>query len=525
MKKLLLLMVVLTTSLSCKKFLTERPEDFLSPENYYETEAQLDFALNGVYTVMTENGTYASAMLGRLGLEADEGYNNNATDNASVSDYAVFSSDAKIQLYWTVLYKGIDRANRLLENLHKPAMNETKRDRIKGQALFLRSYYYLMLVTRFGDVPLLLKSAADGSPESVQVPKTAAKEIYNQILADMEEASGLVADITAVESAGRVSKSAVWGIMARVCLYMAGNPINDVAKYQEAIMWANKVISLNYHQLNSSYQQVFINYAQDKYDLKESIWEVEFWGNGIGVYTGSAGAVGMINGIGGTADDNIGRATGVLFTTKWHLQVYEAGDLRRDWTIAPFRYEGNPPVESNWSASVNQIYTRYCGKWRRKYELVTPKGNRTPQNFPLLRYSDVLLMLAEAENEVNKTPTEAAYTAINQVRRRGFGKPINTPDPTLDIQNQDYETFKLTIRNERAKELGFEGLRKNDLVRWGIFYDRMKVIYADVEPGNNAAIRAAKKYYGNVTQRDVVWPIPSYELGINKKLEQHDLWK
>jgi hypothetical protein len=445
MKKLLFSIVMLMTMVSCKKFLTERPQDFLSPENYYETEAQLDYALNGVYSILTENGTYGNQMLGRLGLEADEGYNNSSTDNATVSDYGVFSSDAKIQLYWTLLYKGIDRANRLLENLHKPTMNETKRNNIKGQALFLRSYYYFLLVTRFGDVPLLLKSAADGSPESVQIPKSATKDVYDQILLDMEQSADLVAAITAVESAGRVSKSAVWGIMARVCLYMAGKPINDNTKYQEAIKWANKVIGLNYHELNSSYQQIFINYAQDKYDLKESIWEVEFWGNGTGIYTGSAGYVGMINGIGGTADDNIGRATGVLFTSKWHLQVYETGDLRRDWTIAPFRYEGNPPVESNWSASVNQIYTRYCGKWRRKYETVTPKSTKTPQNFPLLRFSDVLLMLAEAENEVHQAPSLAAYDAINRVRRRGFGKPINTPDAVVDIKNQDYITFKQTI--------------------------------------------------------------------------------
>src|SRR5690606_16957620 len=121
----------------------------------------------------------------------------------------------------------------------------------------------------------------------------------------------------------------------------------------------------------------------------------------------SAGLVGVMNGIGDTNSDTWGRTIAILFTTGWHLRVYEDGDLRKNWTIAPFRFVNN--AKQNWSGSINQVYTRHCGKWRREYETLTPKDARSPQNFPLLRYSDVLLMLAEAENELHNGPTAAAY--------------------------------------------------------------------------------------------------------------------
>src|SRR5690606_4943192 len=215
----------------------------------------------------------------------------------------------------------------------------------------------------------------------------------------------------------RVSKSAIWGVLARTCLYVAGNPINDVSRYEEARDWAKKVMDTGVHRLNTSFPQVFINHVRDIYDIEESIWEVEFWGNGTGVYANLGGYVGRNNGIGNTQDPNVGYAVGATRIARPLYFKFKSDDLRRDWAIAPFRYVGNPADTVYWESG--QLYQRYCGKWRRTYELILPRSTtRTATNFPLLRYSDVLLMFAEAENEVNGSPTEEAYEAINQVKRR-----------------------------------------------------------------------------------------------------------
>lgn len=524
MKKQLIIICILAGSFSaCNKILDKQPIDFLSPENYYNTEGQLNTALNAIYTTLGSTGTYANNMLGRMGLDADEGFNNYTLDIASAGDYNVPTTDTKILAYWTALYQGINRANLLLQNVQKPEMDEAKRDNIRGQALFLRAYYYLMLVTRFGDVPLILQTATSPEAEQVQRPRTPALQVYQQIFEDMKEAAPLVADAASLNGGGRISKSTVWGMLARVCLYMAGNPINDQSKYAEAKLWAKKVIDLGFHELNPSFQQVFINYAADIYDIRESIWEVEFWGNGTGLYTTNGGMVGRNNGIGNTQDPNVGYAVGVLHTSVWLYNLYSSTDLRKDWVIAPFRYTGNPATVSDWSSS--QIIDRYCGKYRRIYEVVIPRNTaRTPINYPLLRYADVLLMFAEADNEVSGGPTAEAYEAINQVRRRGAGLPVNMPDPSVDLSGLDQVSFFEELQDERSRELAFENLRKNDLVRWNIFLPRMQYALSQVAGSTTTIGRWADTYFRNASERDVLWPIPAYEMTVNKELVQNPGW-
>jgi hypothetical protein len=613
---LIIMMLAVITLASCKKFLDTSPSDFLSPKNYYETEAQLNTGLTGVYVTLASQSLYCNNMLARMGLEADEGFCSNATELSGVAGYNVSTTDSKVLSYWQALYAGINRANLVLENINKPQMDETRRSRIKGETLFLRAYFYFMLVSTFNDIPLVLKTPITAASQDIQLAPTPAKEVYSQILKDMEEASLLVDDISIVNHGGRISKSAVWGIMARVCLYMAGNPVNDHTKYADAKKWAEKVMTEGTHSLNTSFQDVFINYAQDKYDIKESIWEVEFWGNNSTAYT-IGGMVGRNNGIrqntGG--DPSIGYSPGYLHPTLWMYNIYEptgvsySNDLRRDWSIAPFSYVGNnTSTKVNWAT--NQIYQRYCGKWRRENEVLLPKADiRTPQNFPLLRYSDVLLMYAEADNEING-PNNESIAAVNMVRRRGYGKYLNgfnvvsesiksitlnnggsgyTSAPTVtitggegngatataaivggkvtaititnsgnkfktvptvtitggggslatatatltSITDADFtanytaskEDFRAAIQNERSRELNFELLRRGDLVRWGKFLERLTSIKTEVTNSSSSVDRNnALICYSNFSDRDVLWPIPSYEIGVNPNLIQNKGW-
>lgn len=521
-----LVLLVLINS-SCEKILDNKPQDFLQPDAYYETESHLNTALKGVYAILADNAVYCNYMLGRMGLEADEGFPDSNSDLLTVTYYNVSAADVKILQHWTALYAGINRANLLLQNIDKPTMDEKNRKSIRGQAMFLRAYYYFMLVSRFGDVPLLLETNLSGKIEDVQVSRTSAKQVYEQIITDMTAAADLVPAIDVVASTGRVSQSAVWGMLARVCLHMAGNPLNETAKFAEAAMWAKKVMDAGKHVLNPSYEQIFINYAQDKYDYKESIFEVEFWGNATGIYTNTGGMVGRLNGI-LSSDAAIGLSTGVLHTTPWMYELYDTNDFRRDWSIATYRYVGDPGVKTEWTG-VGNVAQRFCGKFRREYETLTPKGaTYTPQNFPLLRYSDVLLMYAEADNEVNG-PQTASKEAVNMVRRRGYGKllPGATNVSEADLSSDDNGNqmdFRNAIRDERARELNFELLRKTDLVRWGIFLPRMKASLEQVNTGTSGLLNNSRLYYSNTSERDVLWPLPAYDMGINRKLVQNPGW-
>jgi hypothetical protein len=182
------------------------------------------------------------------------------------------------------------------------------------------------------------------------------------------------------------------------------------------------------HSLNPSFSQVFINYAQDKYDIKESIWEVEYWGNRTDAYT-ETGWVGYVNGP-SSSNALTGNGYGGVRITANLYSLYEPGDLRRDWAIANFTYNSTGELGSKkfvTTTSNSSLYTRQCAKFRREYEVLLPKnGSATPQNFPVLRYSDVLLMFAEAENEINGGPTQAAIDAVNLVRQRSWSTGIKS---------------------------------------------------------------------------------------------------
>ena len=151
LKHILLLAGII--SLASCSFLDMKPQDFLAPSQYYKTEADLETALTGVYSTLHDGALYKNYMLGRLGLDADLGYDNRDGDVGTSSQYLTAASDVKVEGFWQSLYKGINNANRLLAEVDNPDIDiaQTRRDEIKGEALFLRSYYYFLLVSSFGD--------------------------------------------------------------------------------------------------------------------------------------------------------------------------------------------------------------------------------------------------------------------------------------------------------------------------------------------------------------------------------------
>lgn len=603
--KLLFPVVLLLTS--CNDFLNLTPTDFVSPENFYQTAEQLDAARNSVYATLADNALYQANALYMLGWEGDEGYMNRASIVTGPHNYNFTSSDYYVSYFWRNLYNGINRANVVLENLDRnPDIDESFRNEIRGEVLFLRGYYHFLLVQYYGDVPL--KTESSSSVLSVHVPRTPAREVYEQILEDMKTAEEMVPDITEVGHAGKVTKSAVRGVLARVCLHMAGQPINDTSKWAEARMWARKVMDdgIAAHALNPSFPQVFINHAADLYDIKESIWEAEFWGTLDGVVT-KYGFQGFYNGPVNYYNLTTGRSDAYLNITAKLYNSYQPGDIRKHWTIQHFTYaDTGPNGTKTFNSDVTRELDKYYiapAKWRREYETALPKTVvGSGQNVPLLRYSDVLLMFAEADNELNG-PTQEAIEALNQIRKRAYVTGIKniqiinggsgyteapdvtfsgggglgaeaeavirdgsvaeirllndeltfykygsyTSPPTVTISGgngdgaqavatiftpedalvptearQSKEKFREFIRAERMRELAFEGFRKMDLHRWGIFFEVMQDMANTIS--HDAPGSWFIENYSRVQPKHQFWPIPQEELLVNKAIVQNPGW-
>ncbi|TZF82591.1 RagB/SusD family nutrient uptake outer membrane protein [Pedobacter sp. BS3] len=509
------LVALLTTS--CKKFLEETPTDFISPENYFTNEAGLNSALTGVYDILGKEEVYGS-YIPLMHAQADEGFYSRSAQTTGTQVYNFDASDSSVGWLWTYLYQGIERANLLLANIDNvPVDDQAAKNAIKGAAKFLRAYYYFMLVDYFGDVPL--KTTPSTSVNNVDIARTPVKEVYNFIVSEMEEAEGMVYTADKIGYGGRISKTTVEGILARVYLTMAGEPLKDVSKYADALKWAQKVKASGLHSLNSDFKNIFIRYCSDQYDIKESMWEVELYGNRGGDF--EAGRIGNTIGL-QCNDQDYGYSYGFINTTAKLYNSYESTDTRRDWTIAPYQYtynvvNGVSTVKDSTFFTSTQIYNRNCGKWRRIYEKVLPRNkNYTPINFPLLRYSDVLLMIAEAENEVNG-PTDIAKNALKEVRDRAHASDLTTAI-------SDPGDFRKLVKAERYRELAFEGLRKHDLIRWGEFVSTMNDIGTDITNTGGTNYSYGALAGKNVRVKHKLFPIPINEISLNRAMVQNPGW-
>ncbi len=506
---------------SCDDFLDKEP-DFLSPDHYYKTSEQVESALNGVYNRLIDpNGRmYSKALYSYFAISDEAFYKNISINNIRVMQFDAGSLD--IGRFWEALYEGVSRANYLLAYTDESALDTPEKAAMKGEALFLRGYYYFLLTSYFGEVPLKLTPTE--SPNEKPQGKASLEAIYTQIVKDMRDAEKLVLDIDQLGTNERVSKTAVQAVLARVYLKMAGAPLNDEARYADALTYANLVVSSAKHELNRDYQQIFINHSQDINDPGECIWEVGMYGNKIGTED-LAGSVGVENGI-LCSDVNIGYSGGAMQVTKRLYDAFEEGDLRRDWNIAPYYYDtdANTGVTSRKYFSEKQIYNRNPGKWRREYEIGTKAQLYNSTNFPIIRYSDVLLMKAEAINAVNHGPNDEAYEAINQVRRRAWGLDPAVPSPDCDLAGLGGEQeFLEAVQKERFCELCFEGQRKLDLIRWGIYVSTMND-YGREAAADGGSFSYAGNSGNNVTARNVLFPIPNNELTINKLMTQNPGW-
>lgn len=354
-----------------------------------------------------------------------------------------------------------------------------------AEARALRGLYYFELVRWYGNIALMKNTQMSNQHPSTFVQADPA-EVYRFIEDDLKFAADNLPysteDDVRKESSFRMSKGAALGLLAKVYATWAGYPVHDTSKWEQAALTAQTLIESKKHSLLQNYEQLWKNTCNGVWAPEESLIEVSFYAPTV-TGTNSEDPVGRIGKWNGVIANEIpgvrGRNAGnvkVLYTFYRDWENKE-NDLRCNLSIADYKYVGT--VKTPYS-------TKGPDEDQKNWQLLTPakwdtekyvsksnvliNGERSNINWYILRYSDVLLLYAEALNEWKKSPNDDAYNAVNMIRRRGFGLPVDAANEIADLPaGLDYQGFQKAIRKERAYELAFEGHRRQDLVRWGIY--------------------------------------------------------
>jgi hypothetical protein len=469
---------------SCKKYLDEQPITSFGTAFVFSNTATAYQAISGVYSQLTGDQGYGIRLSLYYTVDNDETQGPTAAsdnDRRDIARYQATPGNAQLNSPFLQLFRGIEYANICIANIpNMSGYKDSKQlQRMYGEALTLRAQFYFEAIRNWGDLPANFQPAAVLAVTNPLPTRVNRDTLYNHLLDDLLTAEAVVPWRGDVASIGdpldeRITKGVVKGLRARIALFRAGYSLRNGSKimersadyanyYKIARDECNDIINSGQHNLIASYRSVWKDYVC-AHTVTDPSGELMFQvaatgGTGVGDTK-----LGYYN---GPTVNALGNKSINILPTYFYL--FDSTDLRRDVTCCPYI------VAADGSTKTGQVITSINdGKYRRDW-ISNPTISPTNAvqylglKWQILRYSDVLLMFAEAENEVSGGPTAAAYNAINQVRRRGYGKSISTADATVDLPSGlSKDAFFAAIVKERSLELGGEGVRKFDLIRWNL---------------------------------------------------------
>jgi hypothetical protein len=487
--KILLAALILAAGLvaGCKKFLDQQPISDVGPDMVFADVSTTYKAIAGVYSRLMGDQGYGIRVSLYYPVDNDEMQGPTGTDDddrRGLARYKPTPSNLQLNAPFNQMFQGIEYANICIDKIPKMDMYSNGSDqqkkqlqRMYGEALTLRAQFYLEAIRNWGDLPAHFKPAYAQASEDPLPIRTDRDIIYEQLLKDLKTAADLIPWRNELASIGdpvdeRITKGTVKGLRARIALYRGGFSLRQNATmqrgsdyltyYQIAKDECNDIITSGQHSLNPSFKALWKDQVC-AHAPADPNGELMFQASAIGGGGAEDSKLGYYNGP--TVGSFGNKSINVLPT---YFYLFDSTDTRRDVTCVPYVVLADGAIKSGQGiTSIND------GKYRRDWisnPTISPSNG--VQYFGLkwqiLRYSDVLLMFAEAENEING-PTPAAYNAVNMVRRRGYGLPITTADLTVDLPAglNKADFFKYVVR-ERSLELGGEGVRKYDLIRWNL---------------------------------------------------------
>lgn len=487
---------ILLSICGCKKYLDQQPITAVGSEMVFKDVSTTLQALAGVYGRLAGDNAYGLKLALHYPVDDDilMGPSGNNDDRRAMAHFSLTSLNNELKDPFNTLFEGIMLANICIDEIPKmdkysngSEPEKKQLQRMYGEALTLRAQFYFEAIRNWGDLPEHFKPSyiqAATEPFPVRVNKDG---LYDHILADLKDAANLVPWRNEVTGIGdqldeRITKGTIKALRARIALARGGyslgqnGTVSRPTNYLDFIKIArdetNEIITSNQHSLFPDYKGLWKDIVCGKQTVDPN-GELMFQVTAIGGGGTADSKFGYANGprvgsaIGSTAAGN-----SFVNPLPSYLYLFDSTDVRRDVTIVPY------DSYTDTLAKVGMAITAMRdGKYRRDWIKPAIPASSAVQYFglkwQLIRYSDVLLMFAEAENEINGATT-AAYNAINMVRRRGYGLPISSTsavDIPAGLSKADF--FKYLVR-ERALELGAEGIRKYDLLRWNLLGQGLK---------------------------------------------------
>jgi len=500
MKHIKLSIVVISTFIigitGCKKTLDQPILGFYSPGNFFTTDANAQFAVNAAYSPLMFSSGTANPLWVVGDVASDDaikgGNTGDQADFEAINQFNILPTNSAVEAIWGRYYDGVFKCNVVLDGLtNNTVVSDAVRKSSIAQAKFLRAYYYFILTTTYGNIPLHLKVE---TPEELQSPAISQDSIYAQIEKDCNEAIPDLQDPSSSVTLGVVTKGSAYALLAKVYLFDA----NLANHYQLAAQAAKSVEGFGYYSLTNLYSD---NFNAATKNNTEAVFTVNHL---------SGGQQNDLNQFFTPRD--LG-GWGFFYPTQNLANSFEKAttgeeDPRLDYTVGR---EGEPYYDLGWDPSWTT--TGYlCKKWIQPLSVI-PQNNRGQGNlnYEVIRYSEVLLILAEALNESGHSAD--ALIPLNQVRKRaresylydtslpGYG---TIPDGLLpDITTLDQTQLRDAIRQERRSELALEFHRFYDIIRYGETYANS--VLKPVSPNFNYS-------------KNKWFPIPQSERDTNKKL-------
>lgn len=567
MKKYIVLFLISITGLTGCYELDTKPYDKVSSASFWQTEEHALQGVMGVYAQLKHNNVYGTSFLFDNLSEIAIGYDPQAYEAAANGNYT--NRTAFVVNHWKSTYDGVQRANNAIANITGMEIDEEAKKIMIAETKFLRALFYFHLLDFYGGVPLYDESVnLNEDFNNLLKPRSSEQEVRDFILADLSEAINNLPVSYDASHRGRATKGAAYALRGKVYLYNQewDNAISD---FEEIVN--NQSADYGYS-LYHNYADLFKleGHASDEMVFAiQNKGGVGFpYGMPLAFYLGTRSTFGSCwnNGLPSTTlADMYENLDGTPFNWEDHIpgfnqdnqvkeeallavqtngqievlpdtarlgEIYRNRDPRMMQSlIVPYStylgWNANAPREMRFVVATgvnenfgqirnNRGWTTYF--WRKfvpEADLSGELSNRahTPFNFPLIRYADVLLMLAEAYNETGQLGN--AVAELNKVRERS-GMPLLNSGPEW-LQVGSYDQMFDRIKHERAVELAGEGHRFSDLRRWGV---AQEMLAGKVEKG----ILGTNLFTRSFNTRDKLWPIPAQEIEINPSLTQNPGW-
>lgn len=494
MKNIILIILVAVVFSSCKKWLEEAPRSVITSSQFYKSEEDARAAVDGIYAFLYPPYTGSGRNYGYAMLElVTGGYRTQSEGNdlVNVVNLRQNSASPLLQQWFGSCYQGIEAANLAIANIPEVAMADVERNKLLGEAKFLRAYYYYTLVNIFGDVPLKLTPTANA--EDGLLPKTGVKDIYETaIVPDLKDAetSGLPAT---PEGTGRASVGAAKALLAKVYLSMAGFPVSQQDKLALARDKALEVInggSFSLFQTDGSLTWFDKLNNPDFDNRQEQIFSIQF---GLNIINSIVPNELYPKGVSFNRNGHVDNDMGLLIPEQSFLESYAASDLRGKNNGFFFNTITVDGTTHNFAWAMYKFFDKN----------LLDNAPRSAKDFPVIRFADILLTYAEAQNEADGTPNTAAYNAVNAIRSRAG---------LADVSGLSKDAFREEVWKQRYWELCAEDKVWFDIVRTHKIFDATNKTMVN-------AVGYTLPSGATFKEENLKFPIPLAEVQINPLLE------